>query len=125
LEVFLRHKLGQVCTVHIRFRFYKGAENFSIQKFSFSLDPILDPVDVAISILHRATILKLPEWDPVSIYGNLTKSKIYFLRDFHVRDQLRAMCAQTYTDPTHYLCINIKRMTAAVCLQMGEPPFTT
>jgi hypothetical protein len=86
----------------------------------------LDPVDAAISILHRATLLKLPEWDPVGIYGNLTTSKIYFLRDSHVRDELRAMCVRTYPDPTHYLRIHIKRIvphsnrvTAAVCLQMG------
>jgi hypothetical protein len=125
-RVFRQHKLRAVSTVHVRFRYDKGAENFSIRKFSLSSDPILDPVDAVVSILHRATLLSVPEWEPVGVYGSSSSAVFCFLRDSHVRDELRAMCIRTYPDPTHYLRLHIdrivphsNRVTAAVCLHMG------
>jgi hypothetical protein len=113
-------------TVHIRFRYDKGAENFAIQRFSLSSDPVLDPVDAVVSILHRATLLLVPKWDPIGVYGASPSSPFYFLRDSHVRDELRNMCIRTYPDPNHYLRIHVarivphsNRVTAAVCLHMG------
>ena len=121
-----RHKLREVQTVHVRFRYDKGAENFSTRKFSQSNDSVLDPVDAIVSILHRATLLSVPQWEPVGVYGTPTSSTTYFLRDSHVRDELRAMCVRTYPDPNHYLRLHIdrivphsNRVTAAVCLHMG------
>ena len=112
--------------MHIRFRYDKGTENFSIRKFSLSSDPILDPVDAVISILHQATLLHVPQWEPIGIYGTTQFAAYYFLRDTHVRDELRAMCVRTYPDPDHYLRLHIdrivphsNRVTAAVCLHMG------
>jgi hypothetical protein len=124
--VHSQHKLGKVQSVHIRFRYDKSSENFSIRKYSVSLDPILNPVDAAVSLVQRADLLQVPVSEPLGAYRN-TKSPAYsFLRDSHIRDVLRAMCVRTYTDPQHYLRIHITRLvphsnrvTAAVVLHMG------
>ena len=125
-ELFARHKLRDVKTVHIRFRYDKGAENFSIRKFSLSSDPVLDPVNAVVSIFHRATLLLVPQWEPIGVYGTSPSSSFYFLRDSHVWDELRHMCVRTYPNPNHYLRLHIdrivphsNRVTAAVCLDMG------
>jgi hypothetical protein len=122
--LFRLHGKKQVAMVHIRFRYDKSAENFSTRKFPTSTDPILNPVDASISILHRAALLRVPRNEPVGVYGG--KLGYYFLRDSHVRDILRIICIRTYPDPAHYLRLHIKRLvphsnrvTAAVCLQMG------
>jgi hypothetical protein len=124
-EIFRRHRSREVCSVHVRFRYDKGAENFSIRKFSSSTDPVLDPVDAVVSLLQRATLLNVSTWEPIGVYGT-SLSPPYFLRDSHVRDELRAMCVRTYPDPQHYLRLHIdrivphsNRVTAAVCLHMG------
>jgi hypothetical protein len=113
-------------SVHVRFRYDKGAENFSVRKFSTTTDSLLDPVDAAVSLVHRANILRLPDDEPIGVYGTASTRTYFFLRDSHIRTALREMCVQTYPDPTHYLRINITRLvphsnrvTAAVCLHMG------
>jgi hypothetical protein len=123
--LFTSHRKGFVSTVHIRFRFDKSAENFSIRKFSRTGDAILDPVDAAVSILHRADILRVPSSMPVGIYSK-DSSAYTFLRDYHIKKVMRSMCVLAYPDPAHYLRIHLKRLvphsnrvTAAVCLQMG------
>ena len=110
--------------VHIRFRYDKSADNFSVRKFPTSTDAILNPVDATISIIHRANMLGVLATEPICTYGS--KLGYYFLRDSHIRDALRLMCVRTYPDPKHYLRIHIlrlvphsNRVTAAVCLQMG------
>jgi hypothetical protein len=55
-DLFSSHKQGLVLTVHVRFRFDKSAENFSVRKFSRTDNAILDPVDATVSILHRADL---------------------------------------------------------------------
>jgi hypothetical protein len=124
--VYSRHKSGTVRSVHIRFRYDKSADNFSIRKYSVSLDPILNPVDAAVSLLQRADLLKVPSLEPIGVYRNTSKTPYSFLRDSHIRDALRAMCVRTYPDPQHYLRLNITRLvphsnrvTAAVVLHMG------
>jgi hypothetical protein len=124
-SLYNQHHKRNVHMVHIRFRYDKSAENFSLRKFPVSADPILNPVDATVSILHRADLLQVPENEPVGVYGG-AKGQYYFLRDSHVRDILRLICIRTYPDPTHYLRVHIlrlvphsNRVTAAVCLQMG------
>jgi hypothetical protein len=57
-QFFTRRVTGfPTWTVHVPFQYDKGAENFSVRKFSTMTDSILDPVDVAISLLHCANIL--------------------------------------------------------------------
>ena len=125
LELHSAHGKGLVSTVHIRFRYDKSSENFSIRKFSRTDDAILDPVDAAVSILHRADLLLVPKEEPIGVYATSLPSFL-FLRDYHIRDILRRMCIAAYSDPTHYLRLHIDRLvphsnrvTAAVCLQMG------
>jgi hypothetical protein len=125
LTLFKSHRAGLVRMVHIRFRYDKSSENFSIRKFSRTTDAILDPVDAAVSILHRADLLRVPSTTPVGIYSTDSTS-YHFLRDYHIRDHMRRMCVRAYSDPKHYLRIHIARLvphsnrvTAAVCLQMG------
>jgi hypothetical protein len=91
-------------------------------------DSILNPVDAAISILHRADLLGVPGNEPVGVYGR--RSGCYFLRDLHIRDILRLICIRTYPDSTQYLGVHIRlvphsnRVTAAVCLHMGGAPLS-
>ena len=119
------HRKGLVCTVHIRFRYDKSSDNFSIRKFSRTTYTILDPVDAAVSIIHRADLLLVPRNEPIDVYAS-SHPMFLFLRDYHIRDILRRMCIAAYSDPQHYLRIHIDRLvphsnrvTAAVCLQMG------
>jgi hypothetical protein len=125
-ELLHLHTARRVASVHVRFRYDKGAENFSVRKYSSTNDPILDPVDAAVSLLHRANLLSVTEWEPIGTYRGKQKSSYLFLRDSHVRDTLRDICVRTYPDPTHYLRVHVARLvphsnrvTAAVCLHMG------
>jgi hypothetical protein len=123
-DIYRLHQKKQVTMVHIRFRYDKSADNFSVRKFPTSTDAILNPVDATVSIIHRANMLGVLATEPICTYGS--KLGYYFLRDSHIRDALRLMCVRTYPDPQHYLRIHIlrlvphsNRVTAAVCLQMG------
>jgi hypothetical protein len=88
--LYKQHQQKQIATVHIRFRYDKSAENFSIQKFPISTDSILNPVDAAISIIHQADLLGVPGNEEVGVYGG--RSGYYFLRDSHIRDILCLIC---------------------------------
>jgi hypothetical protein len=112
--------------VHIRFRFDKSQHNFSIRKFETTDDPILNPVDAAVSIVRRAILLRVPKLEPVGVYMPSWLPTYKFLRDYHITPILRAMCILAYPDESHYLRIHIARLvphsnrvTAAVCLKMG------
>jgi hypothetical protein len=124
-DLFSSHKQGLVLTVHVCFRFDKSTENFSVRKFSRTDDAILDPVDAAVSILHRADLLQVPNSEPAGIYSK-NASIFIFLHDYHIRDVMRGMCILAYPDLKHYLRIHLARLvphsnrvTTAVCLQMG------
>ena len=120
------HKMGTIAMVHIRFRFDKSKNNFTIRKFQVTQDPILNPVDAAVSILRRADMLQVPQHEPVGVYSPSWSSTYSFLRDYHITPILRAMCILAYPNTSHYLRIHISRLvphsnrvTAAVCLKMG------
>jgi hypothetical protein len=125
-DVFNAHRCGTIFTVHIRFRFDKSPTNFSIRKFARSQDPILNPVDAAVSIFRRANLLRVPLNEPIGVYNNRPSGPFHFMRDYHIAPVLRTMCIRAYPDPTHYLRIHITRLvphsnrvTAAVCLKLG------
>jgi hypothetical protein len=101
------HKKGKVTMVHIRFRFNKSQHNFSIRKFQTTKDPILNPVDAAISILRRAIMLKVPLSEPVGVYLPHRMETYHFLRDYHITPILRAMCVLAYPETSHYLRIHL------------------
>jgi hypothetical protein len=125
-HVLTLHRQHQLRTVHIRFRFDKSKNNFVIRKFDKTSDPILNPVDAAVSILRRADMLNVPPHEPIGVYTVPGAVLYSFLRDYHITPILRNMCCLAYPDPTHYLRIHIERLvphsnrvTAAVCLKMG------
>jgi hypothetical protein len=128
-QLMLAHGKGTIAMVHVRFRFDKSKHNFSIRKYQSTADPILNPVDAAVSILRRADLLHVPDNEPVGVYAPSGVSSYSFLRDYHITPILRAMCVRAYPDATHYLRIHIHRLvphsnrvTAAVCLKMGGTP---
>jgi hypothetical protein len=125
-KLFSQHKQKLLAVVHIRFRFDKSATNFTIRKFEATVDPILNPVDAAVSILRRSIMLKVQPMEPLGVYRKHGTKHYEFLRDYHITPVLRKMCVRAYPDATHYLRIHITRLvphsnrvTAAVCLKMG------
>ena len=115
--------------VHIRFRYDKSTTNFSIRKYRRIPTAPFDPVRPAINIIKRAIILAIPIHEPLGQYGvptSLTSFNRKCIRDYHVRDTMRAACKAAYPNPQHYFRIHIdrivahsNRVTAAVCLKMG------
>jgi hypothetical protein len=125
-QVYTEYRKGLLQTLHIRFRFDKSKHNFVIRKFETTLDPILNPLDAAVSILRRADMLRVPVDEPIGVYATPDTTTFKFLRDYHITPVLRQMCRLAYPDPAHYLRIHIDRLvphsnrvTAAVCLKMG------
>ena len=116
--------------VHIRFWFDKSKHDFLVQKFQHTDDPILNPVDAAVSIIQRAYMLRVPLKEPVGVYALTSHEEPYqFLCDYHITPILQAMCVRAYPLETHYLqshstCLvpHSNRVTAAVCLKMGGAP---
>jgi hypothetical protein len=47
----MAHCKGTIVMVHVCFCFDKSKHNFSICKYQSTVDPILNPVDAAVSIL--------------------------------------------------------------------------
>jgi hypothetical protein len=116
---------GSVVSVHIRFRFDKSPRNFSIRKFQRTNDAILDPVAAAVSCVHRADLLSIPEWEPIGAFGAVNRSAA-FLRDYHISAVMRKACEWAYPNPLHYMRVHIlnivphsNRITAAVSLKLG------
>ncbi len=125
-SVFAAHRKNSIRAFHIRFRFDKSKHNFVIRKFAITTDPILNPVDAAVSILRRADMLKVPMQEPLGVYSHPGEHSFLFLRDYHITPILRMMCRLAYPDENHYLRVHIDRLvphsnrvTAAVCLKMG------
>jgi hypothetical protein len=115
---------GNVASVHIRFRFDKSPRNFSIRKFRSTNDPILNPVAAAVSCIHRADLLGIPDWEPIGAFGSVSSRS--FLRDYHITRVMQKSCLWAYPDPTHEMRLQIKcivphsnRITAAVALKLG------
>jgi hypothetical protein len=124
-ELHRRHVQGHVQSVHIRFRFDKSPRNFSIRKSQLTTDPILDPVSAAISCLHWVDLLHVPLWEPIGVFGFVSR-KYSFLPDFHISAIMKRACFLAYLDPTHYMRVHIaqivphsNRITAAVSLKLG------
>jgi hypothetical protein len=90
-RLFKAHKLKRIEMVHIRFRFDKSANNFTIRKFQTTDDPFLNPVDATVSILRRAKILRIPANEPVGAYR---KRGVKRPMRFFVTTTLRQFCAR-------------------------------
>jgi len=116
---------GLVCEVHVRFRFDKSKNNFTIRKYRRQADVAFDLVSATLNVFNRARLLGIPPDEPLAQYRR-PNGTMAFLRDLDVRDVLRAACIRAYPDPTHYCRINIaglvthsNRVTAALCLSLG------
>jgi hypothetical protein len=119
----------RVRDVHIRFRYDKSKTNFSIRKFRRSIPATyLCAVTASISILLRATLLRVPDTEPLAVVGWYAQSKkcpraYTYLRSCQVIAVMRRTVIKAYPDPTHQLRKNItcidchsNRVTAAVAL---------
>jgi hypothetical protein len=99
LPTLHRHHLkGCVTSVLLSFRFDKSSRNFSIRKFHSTIDPILDPVAVAVSCIHRADLL-IPAWEPIAAFRTL--SNYSFLCDSHGSTVMQKTCIWAYPNPKH------------------------
>ena len=111
--------------LHLRFRFDKSPNNFTIRKFRRSSDKELCPVTSAISIMRRAILLKLKPHQPLAAYRRERTGELYYLSSAKVTQRLRQATISAYPNPTHYLRQHLHairshscRVTAAVCLDM-------
>lgn len=124
-SLILLHKEGRVVRLEIRFRFDKSSTNFSICRYELSSHPIFNPIDAAVSIIHRANLLRIPEEEPICAY-TVTGKTIRFLKDTDVMKMREAMVG-AYLNPNHYMRQNTSRIvphsnrvTAAVALKQGN-----
>ena len=122
----LNTALDHIWEVHIRFRFDKSKNNFTIRKYTCLPGMRFDPVIAAINIIRRAHLLGIPLSEPLGQYRAMSSSANSLLQDSHVRDHLRLACKLAYPDPRHYCRIHIlglvshsNRVTAALCLKLG------
>ena len=120
------HAQRAVSALQIRFRFDKSKNNFTIRKFCALEHIFFNPVDAAVSIIHRAHILGVPADEPIGVFKNSFATPFAFITAKTVTDVMHHACETAYPDPQHHLRRNIKslvahsnRVTAAVCLQQG------
>lgn len=111
--------------VHIRFRYDKSKENFTIRKFKRLSGIIVCPVKRSLSILQRADTLGVPDDYPIGVYrpSEAPPRSFAFINKDDVKEVMQHACRQAYPDPNHYLRLNIhllmshsNRITAAVAL---------
>jgi hypothetical protein len=123
-----RHALTEVLSLEITWRYDKSANNFTKRRFLLNAHPIFDPVDAAVSIIHRANLLGVPFDEPIGVWrpSAATTYPYRFVRDSDVSSIMREACLNAYPDPAHYMRIHIQqivphsnRVTAAVCLHNG------
>jgi hypothetical protein len=122
----LQHKESTIHFVHIRFRYDKSKNNFTIRKFQLSGHPILCPIKAALSIIYRASALGSTPAEPLAVRA-YTEAKKPLIRYTYLRSQdiikhLRTACKQCYSpghflhENSHLLVAHSTRVTAAVAL---------
>ena len=124
-HLITRYKRGDVVWLELCWRYDKSAFNFVKKRFKITGHPIYCPVDAAVCIIHRTTLLGVPATYPVGVWSSHTTS-YRFLKSREVSEVMRSSVDMAYPDPNHYLRINrhlivphSNRVTAAVCLQKG------
>ena len=94
------------------------------RRFLLTAHPIFDPVDAAVSIIHRTNLMGVPFDEPIGVWSpSMTIPFPYrFVRDSDVSRIMREACEHAYPDPAHYMRQHIQqivphsnRVTAAVC----------
>mmetsp|Transcript_4851 Transcript_4851/g.11526 ORF Transcript_4851/g.11526 Transcript_4851/m.11526 type:complete len:423 (-) Transcript_4851:118-1386(-) len=124
-QLYSRHQRGEVLWLEIRWRYDKSPHNFVKKKFRVTGHPIFCPVDAAVSIIHRKTLLGVPVFEPIGVWSERSAS-YRFVSSSDVTEVMRASCDMAYPDPGHYMRLHrnqivphSNRVTAAVCLQRG------
>lgn len=99
--------------LHVRFRFDKSPQNFTIRKFRRSGHNFLCPVLAAISILCRAAALGVPATAPLGVFRiNSADRSFTYITSTDVIKIMRETCLASYPDPAHFLHQNVKRIVA-------------
>jgi hypothetical protein len=97
--------------LHIRFRFDKSPQNFTIRKFTRG-SGFLCPIDAIVSILIRAKILGVPKREPLGVFRISPAGRYTYIRSQDIIDDIRTACELAYPDPSHFLRVNISRLVA-------------
>lgn len=117
--------------VHIRFRYDKSKNNFTIRKFKRFSDSILCPVKNSLAILQRADLLGIPENYPIGAFRprGAAPGAYAFLNGSDVSEVMQRACRLAYRNEQHYLRLHIhllhshsNRITAAVALYNAGVP---
>jgi hypothetical protein len=123
---FLNTVLDHIWELHLRFRFDKSKNNFTIRKYQRLPGMSFDPVIAAINIVRRAHLIGVLPDEPLGQYRKIGSSTNSLLRDHDIRDNMRLGCRLAYPNPNHYCRIHIlglvphsTRVTAALCLKLG------
>jgi hypothetical protein len=99
--------------LHIRFRFDKSPQNFTVRKFRRSGHSFLCPILAAISILLRAHALGVPESSPIGVFRPIASTPSFtFITSSDVIRIMRQTCLLTYPDKEHFLNKNVDRIVA-------------
>jgi hypothetical protein len=99
--------------LHVRFRFDKSPQNFTIRKFKRTGHEFLCPILASISILYRAAALSVPDTAPLGAFRPTCSNPTFtYLTSTDVIGIMRATCLATYPDPEHFLHKNVTRIVA-------------
>ena len=109
----------------VRFRFQKNGQNNVTRWFTKGQD-WLCPIDAAISICYRASMLGVKPHEPLAVYLDKPQGSRQFLRSCEVVNAIRTHIITAFPNPLHYFRQNIEnfvahsnRVTAAVALKSG------
>jgi hypothetical protein len=109
----LSRKSHLVHEVHVRFRYDKSPQNFTIRKFRQSGHPFLCPIRSSIAIIMRASILtKLNPMKPLGVYRTDTKGNYTYLQSRDIIKVMRSAVDGAYPDPNHFLRLHKERIVA-------------
>ena len=122
----LRHP-HQAVELHIRFQHDKSGRNYSFENLVLALPGYAQSLPLSV-ILRRASLLAIPANNPICAYQSPSGGTLY-LRSQDVTDVMRKICTATYSNPQHYMWVNIhriashsNRITAAVALYLQKVP---
>jgi hypothetical protein len=111
-EQMLKHP-ERAIHLHIRFRFDKSPQNFTVRKYRRSGHSFLCPILAAISILLRAHALAVPESSPIGVFRPIASTPSFtFITSSDVIRIMRQTCLLTYPDKEHFLNKNVDRIVA-------------
>lgn len=119
-------KLSRISVeVHIRFRFDKSKQNFSVRKFRRTHNNFVCAVKASISIFCRANRLRIPDDYPIGAFRTTTAGDYKFLTGSDVSDIMRYACRIAYPDDRHYMRIHIDRIVShsnrvTACLALNQ-----